>query len=102
MAIKPNDCIVPYGKLYRWVQTGNGMWDTELQFDVVYLKKFNDHIANAFRAQRPQFSKSPNQIRDDELRKYNATFKQHRADTTKDYIKFNSHEDLTYFILMWS
>jgi len=99
MAIKPNDCIVPYGKLVRWVSGPNGTsWrNIELQHDVAYLKNFDEHVS----ALSKQSREIEYLIRDRELAKFNATFKTHRTNSDNNYIKFGSHADLTFFILKW-
>lgn len=98
MAIKPNDCIVPYGKLVRWVRTGRSVWDTKREYDEKYLENFDDHVYDLVRKQNIDAEI----IRGDELKKFGATYRPNRTNYEKTYIKFRTHADLTFFILRWA
>jgi hypothetical protein len=102
MAIKPDDCIVPYGKLVRWVQNGNSYRDYKLVYDVAYLENFNTHCMELFRVVKQPEIGTRDKIRDEELAKFNAVYKTHKKGADRDYIKFKSHADLTYFVMRWA
>ena len=107
MAIKPDDCIVPYGKLKCWSPYSQGSWDGEWVYKAPYLEKFDKHISQLAKDNRYlqnndwRFSLT-DKLRDQELAKFKAVFKKHKTDSTKSYIKFKSYSALTMFILKWS
>jgi hypothetical protein len=102
MAIKPDDCIVPYGKLVHYVSTGKGIWEYKYQYDVEYLRKFDEHVAKVLKKADHTIMNIRSIVRNRELAMFNAVYKSHKTNNSKDYIKFNTHADLTLFMLRWS
>lgn len=99
MAIKPNDCIIPYGKMVK-IHIRKP-WNIEYTFTEPYIKNFFYHVTSIQRERSKNKWTEFNVIMNEELKRYNAYYKEN-DNHLKTYIKFKTHADLTFFVLKWS
>lgn len=109
MAIKPNDCVIKIKDLIIGTKQSIDPW-THNEIEVTeyekYWENFNDHVRKLAQAViitnwRDWRYTPTHMIMDQELKKFGAVIKETK-NYDDSYIKFNTHADLTMFILRWS
>lgn len=106
MAIKPNDCVVKLKDLvigHELVTDVFGHTESREKF-VPYWANFLQYVRSTTNWQSRDWRKACNAYDknlNSQLSKFNAVYKQTKK-WEDHYIKFNSHRDLTMFVLRWS
>lgn len=96
MAIKPDDCIIKIRDLEIGVDADTD--DNIIKYEP-YWENFLRYVRDTtgsdmgWDAYNKNFEK--------QLKKFNATYKNTKKWDDR-YVKFNTHGDLTYFVLKWS
>jgi hypothetical protein len=102
MAIKPNDCVVKLKDLiigHEPVTDFLGVTDSKAVF-ATYWENFLTHVENTTNWQSRDWNAYDKNLAL-QLAKFNAVYKQTK-NWEDHYLKFNSHKDLTLFVLRWS
>ncbi len=102
MAIKPNDCVIKLKDLvigYEPFTDFLGVTESKAVF-VPCWTKFLTHVHDTTDWQSSDWNSYDKNL-DVQLAKFNAVYK-HTKKWEDRYIKFNSHKDLTMFVLKWS